>query len=83
MNQQSTAHTLLDSRAEELDIYKRYLEALEGVTSQLLDSGDDNAYGEIVRIIGEVTSANICILFLDVDDKHQAEIARPDRKSVV
>ena len=77
MNQQSTAHTLLDSRAEELDIYKRYLEALEGVTSQLLDSADENAYAEIVRIIGEVTGANICILFLDGDDKHQVQIARP------
>ncbi len=42
MNQPSTAPTLLDSRAEELDTYKRYLEALEGVTSQLLDSTDDN-----------------------------------------
>jgi diguanylate cyclase (GGDEF)-like protein len=77
MNQPSTAPTLLDSRAEELDTYKRYLEALEGVTSQLLDSTDDNAYGEIVHIIGEVTGANICILFLDCDDKHHSRIARP------
>lgn len=77
MNQPSTAPTLLDCRAEELDTYKRYLEALEGVTSQLLDSTDDNAYGEIVHIIGEVTGANICILFLDCDDKHHSRIARP------
>lgn len=77
MNQQSTASTLLDSREEELDIYKRYLGALEEVTSQLLDSADETALGEIVRIIGSVTAANLCVLFVDSEDRHQKVIARP------
>ena len=72
MKPQSPPSALLDSRDDELNLYKRYLGALEGVTSQLLDCADDAVFAEIVHILGEVTESNLCILFVDTDHGHDA-----------
>lgn len=74
MNPVQPHTSLLDSRDDEIELYKRYLGALEGVTSQLLDEGDESVFAEIVHIIGETTASNVCVLFVN---QSNASVARP------
>lgn len=55
-------------RGRELAIYEAYLGALDTVTSQLLDSTEDESFAEIVQQLAATTHSDLCVLYTNLRD---------------
>lgn len=47
----------------ELAVYKSYLDAFGLIASQLLESTDDHALSEVLRLLLECTASDLCLMF--------------------
>lgn len=75
MNNPIARPALLDSRDDELELHQRYLGALEGITSQLLDCADESSYAGILHTIASACGAFACGLL--VNDPADSGVAVP------
>lgn len=60
----------------ELDLYKRYLKALENVAGLLLEETNEQSLTEVLQLLSETTGVNCCALFLNGTDENGQSIAK-------
>lgn len=66
----------LGNAAGELALYRRYLDTLSKTTLLLLESGSDQNWVEVLRLLVETTHASHCCLFLNTTAPDGAPAAR-------
>ena len=62
--------------AEELDLYKRYLKALESVAGLLLEETSEQNLTEVLQLLSETTGVSCCALFLNQADENGLDSAK-------